>query len=203
VKPNQVKLNQLVAFVTGTIVFLTAQCALAAMPVPYGWYAEANLGDSKAWNKPYPGSVQRTGFGYNFDGGYKFNTFVAGEVGISEYAPTRIKNSAGQQAAKDTHYSYDIAGKIMLPFGGLGVEAFGKLGVTRISSDETVNAANAALDGLVFYPGTHYVTGIYMAAGADYANTHHLLVNLQWARARGSNKTGNLDLYSGGLSYIL
>lgn len=178
--------------------------ASAAIVVPYGWYLEANVGESNASDKTYPGNVSNTGLGESLNLGYKFTTFVAGEIGFANYANTRVKNPAGTNVAKDRHYSYDIAGKLMLPIGATGFEVFGKLGVGRINSNVTVTDASGAYAyGYSFNAGTHSANGIYLGAGADYAITPNLLVNGQWARQKGSNNTGDLDLYSLGLAYIL
>jgi OOP family OmpA-OmpF porin len=182
-----------------------AATATAAIVVPYGWYLEANVGASNASDKTYPGNVDNTGLGESLNLGYKFTPFVAGEVGYANYANSRIKTaSAGTHVAKDRHYSYEIAGKLMLPIGTTGAEVFGKLGVGRINSNVTVMDANAAAAaGYSFNAGTHSANGLYLGAGADYAITPNLLVNGQWARQKGSNNTGDLDLYSLGLAYIL
>jgi opacity protein-like surface antigen len=180
-----------------------ATSALAVVPIPFGWYLEGNAGQSRESNKSYPGSVKNTGFGWNVDGGYKFTPFVGVEVGYTSYAQTRIQNSLGATAANDSHYSYDLAGKLMLPLAASGVEIFAKLGVARLNSYVTViNANAAAVNNMVFNTGTHTATGFYYGGGVDYSFLPNVLVNAQWARAQGSNSTGNLDLLSLGLSYI-
>ncbi len=197
------KIMKLAACITTMLVLTHVNAANAAMTVPFGWYLETNQGESIANSKSYPGSsIDRKGYGYNFDGGYKFNPWFSAEIGYSGFANTVIKNSAGAQAAKDEHYSYDISGKLMLPVGGTGAELFGKLGVARVNSNVKVNYANAALNNLTYQSGVHDTTGVYLAAGADYGITPHVLVNVEGACSRGNNKTGNLYLYSGGLSYI-
>lgn len=182
-----------------------ANLASAAVPVPYGWYLEGNVGVSKEQNKKYPGpgTVKNTGFGWNVNAGYKFTPFVAAEIGYTHYADALIKNSAGTQAARDKHFSYDIAAKLMLPIAASGLELFAKVGAVRMNSNVTVtNAAAAAVNGLTFNTGTHTATNIYYGGGAEYAFTPYLLANAQWVRAKGSRATGDGDLYSLGLSYL-
>jgi len=90
-----------------------------------------------------------------------------------------------------------------MPIGTTGAEVFVKAGISRIQSNLTVtNYPAAAAGGLTFNSGTHISTGVYMGAGAEYSVTPNLLVNLQWARAKGSSKTGDGNLYSGGVAYI-
>jgi hypothetical protein len=192
------------ALASGLTVYLAATAAFAAMPLPFGWYIEGNLGESYATSKSYPtpSTLKKNGFGGNINGGYKFNPFFAGEIGVTDYAETRINNAAGELAAKDQHYSYDITSKIMLPVGTSGVELFGKIGAARSNSDVTVYQA-ASLNNLVFNNGSHYSTNFYFGAGVDYAILTHLVANLQWAQAQGSNMVGNSNLYSAGLSWIL
>ena len=186
------------------VVLSMATLTKAAVAVPYGWYVEGNVGKSNASNKSFAGVVKNTGLGESINLGYKFTTFVAGEIGVANYANTRIESSTGANVAKDRHYSYDIAGKLMLPIGGTGAEVFGKLGIGRINSKVTVtNPSLAAANAYVFNAGTHSANGLYLGAGADYAIMPNVLVNAQWARQRGSNNTGNLDLYSVGLAYII
>ena len=193
------------------IIFIVASLAVAgvvtsvqaAVSVPYGWYLEANLGKSVSSDKSLPGSVKHTGLGESANFGYKFSTYVAGEVGYTHYANTRIQAPNGANVAKDRHYSYDLAGKLMLPIGTSGIEVFGKAGVGRLNSNVTVtNAALAASSGYAFNSGTHSANGLLLGAGADYAIIPNLLVNAQWVRQQGSRNTGDMDLYSLGLAYI-
>lgn len=199
---SSIKLFSLTLF--GVVIASATSSAAAAISVPYGWYAEANVGESSAQGKSYPGNdISAKGFGWNANGGYKFSPFFETEVGFTRYATTYIKNRFGTNTAKDQHYSYDVAGKVLLPVGTTGAEFFGKLGVARINSNVTVmNAGAAALNGMVFNTGTHTSTAPYFGAGADYAVLTSLFLNAQWMRANGNNKTGTLDLYSIGVSYI-
>ncbi len=190
-------------FLISIALFTPVTTVYASMTVPFGWYVGTNQGISRAYNKSYPGSsVKHTGYGFSFEGGYRINLYLAGEVGYSHYAATQINNSAGNQAASDSHYAFDLAGKLILPFGNTGAELYGKAGVARVKSNLGVNAANAALNHLTYTPGSSCATGVYAAGGVEYAIIPHLLVNLQWARAQGNKYTGNMNLSSLGLSYI-
>jgi hypothetical protein len=196
-----VKVKRLIALVIA--LFTQVNYAHAAMTVPFGWYIGTNQGVSRAYNKYYPGSsIQRTGYGLSVEGGYKFNLYLAGEVGYSHFAATNIKNSAGNQAASDSHYSLDLAGKLMLPVGDTGAAVYGKVGVARVKSNLGINEANAALNHLTYTAGSSLAVGVYAAAGVEYSITPHILVNGQWARSQGNHYTGNMNLTSLGLSYI-
>ncbi|MES2217582.1 MAG: outer membrane beta-barrel protein [Pseudomonadota bacterium] len=181
----------------------STQMAWAAMPYPFGWYLEGDAGKSVASDKSYPGKVYNTGFGWGLAGGYKFNEYVAGEVGFTHYAQTRVKTLAGTTFATDEHYSYDLVGKVILPIAHTGLEIFGKLGVGRIyayTSLTNPQAANA--NGYFINTGVHSHNALYLGGGAEYAILKNLLANVQWQRAKGTNQTGDVDLYSAGLAYI-
>ena len=198
-----VKISKWMAVTIGACGLAASSLSLAAMPVPFGWYLETNFGMAKPLHKTYPGTVENnTEFGFNFNGGYKFNPFVSGEVGYSNYGNTRIDNSFGNQAAKDFSYAFNIAAKLSLPIWGTGAEVFGKLGAARLYSDLNTNDYNASIDNLQFNTGTHSAVGLYAGAGADFAIMPQVIANLQWSLARGNGRTGDLNLYSGGISYI-
>ena len=199
---NSTKL--LVSLISGIVIIGAASPVLAAIPVPYGWYLEANAGVSQSEGKYFPGNnISTEGFGWNANAGYKLSPFFGGEIGFTDYATTYIKNSFNTNVANDSHYSYDVAGKVMLPIGSTGAEVFGKLGIARINSNVTVtNYGAAALNSLTFNTGTHTATAPYFGAGADYAVLTNMFINVQWMRAKGNINTGTLDLYSLGVSYI-
>jgi opacity protein-like surface antigen len=183
--------------------FSFTNLAMAAVAVPYGWYVEGNVGKSNVSAKNYPGKDKNSGVGASVNAGYKFTPFIAGEIGITHYEDTKILTNTNATVAKDKHYSYDIAGKLMLPVGGTGVEVFGKLGLGRTYSKVRVtNPGLAAVNNMAFDQAAHTTSGLYMAAGMDYAVMPNVLANLQWARQKGSSHSGNLDLYSLGLAYI-
>lgn len=196
---------KLIAMIIYSIAALAVSSfAFAAVPVPFGWYLETNFGQAKPLHKNYPGTINNsTEFGFNFNGGYKFNPFISGELGYTNYGNTRIDNSFGNQAAKDSRYAFDIAAKLTLPVWGTGAEIFGKIGAARLVSDLNENDYNAAVSNLVFNTGVHSSIGLYGGAGADFGITQHILANVQWAVSHGNGRTGGmLNLYSGGLSYI-
>lgn len=175
--------------------------AFADMSLPYGWYLEANLGSSSYSGGHLPGSVSSSGIGYNPNIGYKFMPYVAAEVGYTGYANSTVKNGAGTKAGIGKHYAWDIAAKGILPFYTSGFEAFGKLGVQRISSNMSIqNAAAAAGLGLTSF--SHSATGLFLGVGLQYYFMPELAVVGQWQRAQGNSSTGTETLLSGGLSFI-
>jgi opacity protein-like surface antigen len=190
-------------FLTGAILLCCAVPALAEFSAPHGWYLEGNLGEAKVYNLNLPGTVKNSGFGVNVSAGLKISPYVAGEIGYTNYASTIVKNSTGQQVATDKHYSYDAAARVIMPAGATGAEFFVKVGWAGLNTDLSINN-NVPLDNMTFKnPGTNNTSGIYLGAGVDYTITPHILVNIQWAEARGNSTTGNLNLFSGGLSYII
>lgn len=181
------------------IVCLLTSSARAAFPPPQGWYIEGNAGLSNT-NKSYDApNVRRSGMGYNVNLGYKLTTFFGGEIGYTHYFPTRIYN--GPKLGQDVHYSYDASVKATVPISDTSAEVFGKLGVARLHTDVQISNTQLA-QGLLLEPGANNVTGLYMALGLAYYFAPSIGVNIQWARAHGNNQTGDLDLYSAGLSYF-
>src|SRR5689334_10069677 len=175
---------------------LFSEIAAAAFPPPQGWYIEGNTGLSTVTSKSYDApNVRRSGFGYNFNLGYKLTTFFSAEAGYTHYFPTRIYN--GPKIGEDTHYSYDLAAKASLPISDSSVEVFAKLGIARLLTNTRITSPSFAT-GLNLNPGTHNTNGLYMALGLAYYFAPSMAVNAQWARADGNSQTGNLNLYSAG-----
>jgi len=188
--------------VTSSVALLSISVsALASMSLPYGWYAEGNVGSTHLSNKTYPGSPSSSGIGGSADIGYKFMPYFAAEIGYSLYANTSIKNSIGTKAGTDKHYSYDLAGRGILPLGTTGAEAFAKLGVVRNKSHVSINNA-AAASSIGLESSQHSATGLYIGVGAQYYLMPELAFVAQWARAMGNTSTGDLDLLTGGVSLI-
>jgi OOP family OmpA-OmpF porin len=198
------KMKQLACVVVGVASLGVLSSAFAVPPVPTGWYVEGNAGQSKSSNKNYGtgSSSSNTGFGWSGFAGFKFMPFFGAEVGYTGYNEATIKDSSGTQAGKDNHYSYEASAKGILPVSDTGVELFAKLGIARLRSHVTTTNTTAASLISNFQTGTNTGTGLYMGVGGDYYFTPNIAANLQWARAKGNSNTGNLDLYSAGLSYI-
>lgn len=184
-----------------TALFFSAS-SLAVMSLPDGWYLDGNVGSTHLSNKSYPGSASSSGIGGSADMGYKFMPFFGLELGYSRYANTSIKDpSTDTKAGWDKHYSYDLAGKGILPFGQTGAEAIAKLGVGRNASSLSLTNTTAA-SNIGLGASQHSETNLYMAAGLQYNFVPELGVVVQWARQLGSSSTGNLDLLTAGFSFI-
>jgi hypothetical protein len=187
----------------GFSLLLLTSSAFAETSLPYGWYLEANLGSTSLDNAPsYPGAaVSSSGVGYNANLGYKFMPYIAAEGGYTGYANSTLKNNAGNKAGTTKHYAWDIAAKGILPFYASGLEAFAKLGVQRLSANDSVQNATVA-NPLGFSTSSHSVTGLYLGAGLQYYFMPEFALVAQWARAQGNNSTGNSSLVSAGASFI-
>lgn len=188
----------------GIITAFTSLSAFAVTPLPLGWYAEGNIGATNVSNTNYGSgtSIQKSGVGYNVNLGYKFMPFFGLEIGGTKYANLRIK-TAGTQIAKATNWSLDLAAKGILPVAESGFELFAKLGMARIFNNVSwTNQAYANSQGVSVNTGKHNSTGLYIGLGGEYYFTPNIAVVGQWARSKGSNTTGNLDLYSIGASYL-
>jgi opacity protein-like surface antigen len=185
-----------------TALTFAAAPAFAVMSVPCGWYLEGSGGSTHLSNISYPGNVSSSGIGGNANLGYKFMPYFAAEMGYTLYANTNIKNGANTTAGTVKYYSYDLAGKGILPIAGSGFEAFGKLGVERLNAHVSLNNATAA-NQIGLTSSQHSATGLYLGAGAQYYFMPEMAVVAEWARAIGSsNGTGTMDLYSLGVSFI-
>lgn len=173
-----------------------------SMSIPYGWYAEGNLGSTNLYNKSYPGSESTSGIGGNVNVGYKFMPYVGVEAGYSEYASTKIDDSAGVQAAKDRHTSYDLAVKGILPVMQTGLEAFAKLGAAHVKSDMKIEN-QAAATSLGLTENSHNTINVYYGGGLQYYFIPEIAVVAQWQRANGNGATGTMDLLTGGISILV
>ena len=196
----------LLKLLSGLTALSIATPALAIMSVPYGWYLEGNLGSTHTSNTNYPGSTSTSGIGGNANLGYKFMPYVAAEMGFTQYSNSTIKGNGGSiysntKAAHIKNYSYDLAIRGIVPIAASGFELFAKLGVERVNARVSVDSQNAA-NALGISASNHSATGLYVGAGAQYYVMPELALNVQWQRANGNSKTGNMDLFSGGISFI-
>jgi len=200
-----VKKIKIVAFASACIATICATTSVFAVaPLPNGWYLEGNGGYSSINNGNYVSgsSISTTGIAWNLNGGYKFSPFFGGEVGYTRYSNSAAKVNA-VKVAKATYYSYDIAGKGILPIGDSGFELFAKLGIARLNAKvSSTNSSYAIANGINVSTGTNASTGYYFGLGADYSFLPALALNGQWQRAKGNNKTGTQNLYSLGMSYL-
>lgn len=181
---------------------ITTYAWSGCMSVPDGWYVEGNIGGSKVSNVNFGGSSTSSDWGGNINLGYKFMPYFGGELGYSRYANTTVNDQFGNRAATVKFYSYDIAGKGILPVFNSGFEFIAKLGVQRMNTQVSLtNSTAAAHIGLSSSHSS--TTGLYLGAGGQYYVMPELAVVVQWQRAQGNSSTGNADLYSIGISFIL
>lgn len=192
-----VKSIKALAVASITTLFFTSS-TIAAVALPTGWYAEGNVGTGKTNVSMSGTSVSDTGFGWGLNAGYKFMPFFAAEIGYTHY-PIAYAKVSGVKVAKDTLYSYDIAGKGILPFSDSGFELFAKLGLSRAYSHIVNTNPNVAL---IPNTGTKTATNYIFGVGCQYSFMPNLSANLQWNRVKGKNSINDLDLLSVGLAYI-
>lgn len=194
----------LLSAIGGLMAFSVAAPALAVMSLPMGWYLEGNLGGTKINNKTYPANSSHSTSGslaWNGNLGYKFMPYFAAEAGYTRYSDIKIKNGAGNNAATETHYSYDLAFKGILPAADTGLEIFAKIGAARISDHTSIQDANAAAS-IGLGSSSHTSTGLYYGGGLQYYLMPELALEVQWERAHGSSNTGSMDMFGGGASFI-
>ena len=201
------RIKKITALTLSAVMLGSAGSLFAACPLPLGWYIEGDVGSSRITNQNYGAGTynSNSGFAGGANIGYKFMPYFAGEIGYTYYAQAKIKNSAdGVQVAKSPHYSYDIAGKGILPLSDSGFELFAKLGAARMNSHTSIsNATEVSNFGLNINAGSKNSTSLLYGVGADYSFFPYLQGVIQWVRVQGNNSTGRGDLYSIGLSYIL
>ncbi len=178
------------------VVGLSTSAAMAAVAAPNGWYAEANLGQSRSHvsNDASIASHSQNGFGWNILAGYKFIPYVGVEMGYTNYADsnvTFVDSSTGHLS----FYSYDIAAKGILPLQDSGFDLFAKLGVAH----SHVSASNSSTYSFSKSHGS--ATNAFYGVGVDYNLTSNVAANIQWQRARGNSNTGSLDLASAGMTF--
>jgi OmpA-OmpF porin, OOP family len=194
--------KKLVAAMCGLSAALFATQASAIMSIPIGWYLEVNAGSTHLSNSPFSnGHVSSSGLGGNINVGYKFMPFFALELGYTHYAQTTVKNDNDQKAADVKFYSYDLAGKGILPIVDSGAEVFAKLGAVRLSQGISIQNETAART-VGIGSSNHSSTNVYIALGLQYYFMPELAANIQWGRAKGTSSTGTLDLISIGASFI-
>lgn len=193
---------KLIAIAAATLAaYGAATFTLASPSAPDGWYLEGNLGSSRSSGVNYGTgtSYSGKGVGWNVNGGYKFVQYFSTEVGFTSYAENSVKAS-NTKVANVSHYSYDIAGKAVMPLNASGFDLFAKLGLARTHSN--VSSKTSVPGVTVNNAGTNNATGAYYGLGGDYSFTPNLSALVQWARAKGNSNIGSLDLVSVGLAYI-
>lgn len=161
---------------------------------PGNWYAEGYVGNATI-NKSYSASARKSGAAWGMDIGYLFFPYLGAEIGFSRYPNVNLSSNGLE--AQDTHYSYDVAAKAVLPVPESGFSVFAKLGAGRLnsnvtnSSNNTVNITNPDLK-----TANYYATSYFLGAGAQYNFLPNFGLNLQWTRATGDNQTGSVDMYA-------
>ena len=114
--------------------------AYAAKPLTSGIYVEGNAGYGQVRTDIANVSNTNTGFMGGANAGYKFNQYLAVEIGINFFSKTTYSQSGIKHDANKSNYYYDVAAKGILPLGDYGFDLFGKLGLAmaHTSWDSTI-----------------------------------------------------------------
>lgn len=209
--------RSLLAVLGGVAVFSMTTSALALeMSVPDGWYGEANGGVAHVSNAN--GETNLNGIAYNLNLGYKIMPYAAVEAGYTKYKNSKIDGTVvtlinsvpvteSATLVEISRYSFDIAAKGILPLADSGFEAFGKLGAqhirARAASTSSLNNSISTVTGLpANYSSSANATGVYLGLGLQANIMSELAIVVQWQRAQGNNDTGNVDLFSLGVTFI-
>jgi len=168
------------------------------LPIPF-WYIDAGAGRSAA-DKPHPGRLDDTGFGWVVNVGCQIFTNFALEAGYTHYQVIDIIEPVTRfVAAEDKLRALHVQAKFIAPLPW-NFRAFGKIGLGNSHSDLKIrNETEAALLGLL--EKRHAATTVYYGGGIDYTISPSFALNLQWNRIKDRNDVGRLDLISAGITY--
>lgn len=168
----------------------------AAVPILANWYADVDAGNASIY-KTYPGSTRQSGPTWNLDVGYKVFRYLGLEAAFTRYPNKFIKTTDGISAF-DSHYSYDVAVRGILPLWHTGLELYGKLGVGKLNSSVEVNGATST----PIFARNHYATSALLGVGAQYYLLSNLALGVQGLYASGDNITGKILFYGVGASVL-
>lgn len=198
------RIKRLALAMVGMMTVGVAVPTFAVASLPCGWYAEGNVGSVTVSDVSYGDdtSAKVSGVGWNVNGGYKFMPFFGIDLGYTRYTNGNISIDGVNFAQVNSRYSYQLAGKGILPLCDTGVELFAKLGIARLVTSLETTDSDIADVVPNYSSGSRLSTGAYFGAGAGYNFTPSLAANIQWSRAAGNNNTGRIDLLSVGMSFI-
>lgn len=170
-----------------------------------GWYVGGNVGIAGLNNTDYGqnSSTHGSGFGFNFNVGYKFIPYFGLETGYSNYATTDIR--AYQSTVAQTQpYSLNLAAKAILPMPLTEFELFLKLGYAWVSENfTTFDQATINTYNLSVPSGRKTSSDYFYGLGAEHYFTKQTSIILLWTEAYNpSGVTGTLDLYTIGINHI-
>jgi opacity protein-like surface antigen len=223
------RINSLRHALLGLSFMIFSLPVFAESSISKAFYVEGNVGGTFIpRSQEAPAGVvigSAHGVGYNADIGYKFNSYLAIEIGFTNYSYTPVYTTVTDPVDQDLvnpneiykvgnmrNFAYNIAGKLILPIYTTGLEFFAKVGAVRLGS--TFDRGDLANindifgetdegDEVVFTtPTSHYFTGLYYGAGAEYYIADSWAVNLQVTRSNGNRYTGSFILASAGLSFL-
>lgn len=199
------KMRSLFLVMCGFFSFIWTMMAIAAIPIPRGWYVDGGSGVTRA-DADYGEETSvnaNTGQRWNVNAGYKLMPYFAFEGGYTRYTNSIIRLLDSFEVAKVSHYSCDLTAKGIMPLSDTGFELFAKLGAAYIYSNLQLRApdlvAGFADD---VDSGSSSMVGLYIGGGASYWIIPNMSVYAQFARAKGNDTIGNLDMYTGGISYL-
>lgn len=196
--------------------------ALAAAPLalasPLGWYAGANIGQSRAKiaDGEIANNLQAQGFtsssisndsqgtGFKLFGGYQFDRYFAVEGGyfnLGDFGYSATTVPAGTSRGRIALQGLNVDAVGILPITRR-FSAFGRVGVTYVDARDAFSGTGAA-----YAPSSnvnrHEINYKY-GVGLQYALTHSLALRAEAERYRVKDAIGNngdVDLISAGLVY--
>lgn len=163
-------MKNLIFTILGAICTISVYAENMSYSADQPWYLNINTGVATGYsftnnagssdNKPSGAATNNYSLGANI--GYKFNQYVAGEIGYNNlWLASSPSNSGGQVGVED------IAAKGTLPLGDI-FSLYGRLGVAGYQNVDNTDAGKFA----------HNI-GILYGAGAQWAVSRNLAVQLE------------------------
>lgn len=200
------KSKKIALYLFNILPIFAATNVFAVSSNPVGWFLDADAGISRVFGESYPGVPQTSsgGSGWSVAGGYKFMPYIAGEVGYSRYADTRLQDSTGVTAARDVRYMVDAAARGILPVTDTGFEFFAKAGLAWINSSiQSIDPTSSIYTTVNAMKGTQTSRSLYWGGGISYFFNSTVSAHVQYAQAQGSSNTGSVGLTSLGISLLI
>lgn len=171
-----------------------------------GGYYDSNWGDLIATNVHQAGFLNSSNdgeFAFRLFGGYKFNQFLAAELGWlygleQNVSGTTFASPSAPVNGKIDSYAIDLSGKLMAPLA----DSFGlyaKLGIGYLRTQGSGAGASLRTDNF----------NVTYGAGAFFEVMPNLVAELSWQRFTGNSHVNSssaqpdADYYSLGLAYML
>ena len=121
--------------------------------------------------------------GWNLALGYRFSPYLSVEGGYTDLGRFGYSSSVSQPATDSLAGTFKAHAWSLSPVGFIPMSdrfaLFGKLGITRVTSDQSVASSTGATSPV---GGSHSNTGWLLGVGASYDITRNVYARLEWDR---------------------